>query len=101
MAADHLTTRDVPLDPAARGLELQKIYFRRGDTGRGHGAALVGHVVGIARAAREPCVWLDVLESNAAAARFYARMGFVDAGGFAFATDRGETTMRVMRRALV
>ena len=98
--AKAIHDQPVPLDAAARGLELQKIYFRRGETGRGRGAALLGHVVAIAREAREPRVWLQVLGDNAGAARFYARTGFAHAGTFMFASDRGETPMHVMVRAL-
>lgn len=96
------TIRDqpVPLDPAARGLELQKIYFRRGETGRGRGVALLEHVVALARELREPRVWLQVLGENAAAARFYARNGFVHTGTFLFPGDRGDAPMHVMVRAL-
>ncbi len=91
----------VPLGDGARGFELQKIYFRRTDTGHGLGAQLLAHVIGAARLAGEPCVWLNVLKDNARAGRFYAREGFVVAGEFAYASDRGATTMCVMRRPLV
>lgn len=47
----------------------------------------------------EPRVWLNVLESNAAAWRFYARKGFVRAAGdYAFDTGRGRHAMWLMVR---
>jgi len=81
------------------GLELQKIYFRADAVGCGHGARLLDAVVAAARADGEPLVWLDVLRSNEAAARFYARHGFVRRGQVPFATDLGEIGMWVMSRA--
>lgn len=98
--AKAIFDQPVPLHAGERGMELQKIYFRAGLTGRGWGTALVEHLAGLARKAREPCIWLQVLEANPGAARFYQRLGFACIGRFAFAGDRGPAQMLVMRREL-
>ncbi|HVF34504.1 MAG TPA: GNAT family N-acetyltransferase [Candidatus Saccharimonadia bacterium] len=90
----------VPLRDGERGLELQKIYFRRDATRRGFGAALIEHLLDVAAAAREPAIWLHVLKDNTGASRFYRRLGFADLGERELPVDRGTATMCVMRRAL-
>src|SRR5262249_44515534 len=94
--------RDQPLPVAdrGRGLELEKIYFRAGTVGRGHGAALLEWVVALATALDEPCVWLDVLRSNTGAARFYERHGFARVGELPFASDVADIGLLVMARPL-
>ena len=98
--AKTLRARDVPTRTATRGRELQKIYFRADATGAGPGGVLLEHVVAVARADGEPRVWLQVLEANEGAARFYVRHGFAEIGRFDFAADRGPAGMRVMVREL-
>lgn len=93
--------RAVPDGSGRRGAELQKIYFTAAAVGRGHGTAVVDHVIATAARERAACVWLNVLESNAAAARFYARQGFVRvAGDYAFDTGRERLAMGLMVREL-
>lgn len=72
------------------GAELQKIYFSANATGRRFGTALLDHVVAATTAADEPMLWLNVLRSNEAARRFYARHGFETVGQMPFRTDHGE-----------
>ena len=90
----------VPLQQDRRGLELQKIYFRRAATGHGHGGALLARLVEVARDAGEPCIWLNVLATNPHAARFYERHGYARTGSSAFSSDKGTTDMLVMQRTL-
>ncbi|MBB6095563.1 ribosomal protein S18 acetylase RimI-like enzyme [Povalibacter uvarum] len=81
-----------------RGAELQKIYFRRGITGKGHGARLVNVIIEEAVARGSGLIWLDVLKTNAGAQRLYARLGFRICGEQPFAADTGEIGMFIMRR---
>jgi ribosomal protein S18 acetylase RimI-like enzyme len=92
--------RPLPVGHARTGLELEKIYFRSDAIGRGHGTALLGWVVALATALGEPCVWLDVLKSNTAAARFYERHGFRRLGELPFASDVADVGLLVMARTL-
>jgi ribosomal protein S18 acetylase RimI-like enzyme len=90
--------REVPDGTARVGLELEKIYVLASAVGRGHGAALMRRVVDVATEADARWIWLDVLRSNGAAARFYERSGFVRVAEIAFATDVREIGMFVMCR---
>jgi GNAT superfamily N-acetyltransferase len=48
--AKTIANRAPPVPPHERGMELQKIYFRREATGRGYGAVVLEHVIARARA---------------------------------------------------
>jgi ribosomal protein S18 acetylase RimI-like enzyme len=90
--------RPVPDGSGRRGLELEKIYLLASSVGHGRGAALVEHVAGIAAAAAQEWIWLDVLKSNERGVRFYERAGFACVGEVPFATDAREIGMWVMCR---
>ena len=90
--------RPLPIDPRRSGAELQKIYLLAGQTGRGHGAAMLGAVFDAARQRGNRLIWLDVLQSNAGARAFYERQGFAVVGEIPFATDLREIGMWVMAR---
>ena len=92
--------RPLPAGEGARGLELQKIYFTKAAAGRGHGGALLAYVIALAEQLRAPLLWLDVLQSNQRAVRFYEHHGFVRHGEVSFSTDTQVMGMWVMRRAL-
>lgn len=94
--------RDSPMPVAdhARGLELCKIYFRKGSVGGGRGSALIERVLATGRELAQPLVWLDVLKRNEAGVRFYQRHGFVIRGEKIFETDVAPVEQWVMSRAL-
>lgn len=81
-----------------RGAELQKVYFRRGITGKGYGAEMVKIVIEESAARGSGLIWLDVLKTNVGAQRLYARLGFHICGEQPFAADTGEIGMFIMRR---
>jgi ribosomal protein S18 acetylase RimI-like enzyme len=82
------------------GAHLQKIYFRPDQTGHGFGTTLLAHVLAAARARGEPWIWLQVLDINARAQRFYLRHGFVALGSAPFAADTGTIAMHTLGREL-
>jgi ribosomal protein S18 acetylase RimI-like enzyme len=84
-----------------RGALLDKVYLDSSTTGRGIGAQLIAEAERLARERGDRLLWLDVLRSNDAAARLYARLGFVEVGQLPFATDLGEIGFRVMHKALL
>ena len=92
--------RQLPVSPARSGTELQKIYLLAGQTGQGHGRALLDAAVDHARQRGDRLLWLDVLKSNAGARAFYERHGFKGVGEIPFATDLREIGMSVMVRRL-
>jgi GNAT superfamily N-acetyltransferase len=92
--------RSPPVAPTQSGTELQKIYLRADQTGKGQGRALLEAAIERARRRGSRLLWLDVLKSNAAARAFYERHGFSALGAIPFATDLREIGMWVMARDL-
>jgi ribosomal protein S18 acetylase RimI-like enzyme len=82
------------------GAHLQKLYFRAGRTGHGLGASLLDHVLASACAHDESWAWLQVLDSNEGAHRFYLRHGFLPLGSTPFAADTGTIAMHTLGRDL-
>lgn len=79
------------------GAELQKIYFLKRATGKGYGLQAMQVVFDHARQRGETSIWLDVLNSNTGASRFYLRLGFKALGEVPFKTDISDVGMTVMR----
>lgn len=48
--------------------------------GQGHGRRLLAHLLGLARQAQVPTLWLEVRESNHRARRLYESQGYVTVG---------------------
>ena len=92
--------RELPIEPARSGTELQKIYLLAEQTGQGHGGAMLEGIVDRAKRRGDRLLWLDVLKSNAGARAFYVRHGFHEVGEIPFATDLEEIGMWVMARDL-
>jgi len=79
------------------GAELQKIYLLRQACGQGFGQMIMDGVQ--ARAARRTeWIWLDVVEQNFGARRFYQRNGFRLIGRMPMQTDMREVRLLVMGR---
>lgn len=92
--------RPLPTAPDRLGTELQKIYLRAEQTGKGWGGALLQAVIERAQRRGDRLIWLDVLKSNSGARAFYTRHGFDVVGEIPFATDLQEIGMTVMARAI-
>ncbi len=67
------------LSVAAQEAHLLNVCVRREDQGRGHGRALVCHMLDRARSGAD-MVFLEVRPSNTAALRLYASLGFNEIG---------------------
>jgi len=92
--------RAAPGGVGVTGTEVEKIYFLRRATGRGHGETLMRHVLAHAQASGVRVAWLDVLKTNDAGQRFYERLGFERRGEIPFRTDLFEIGMWIMTRSL-
>jgi GNAT superfamily N-acetyltransferase len=81
-----------------RGLELQKLYLRRGETGRGTGSRVLAAI--LRRAQREGArrVWLGALDSNPRARALYERHGFRQVGSLPVDTGRRRQSIHLMER---
>jgi ribosomal protein S18 acetylase RimI-like enzyme len=85
--AGYMKVNDAPAqtdlnDPDS--LELERIYVRRADKGKGLGKALMEHAIRLARERKRASVWLGVWEKNVEAIGFYERMGFRKTGRHTF-----------------
>ena len=70
--------------PFARPLEVARFYVDRTQHGSGAAQALMAAVLAHAAEAAHDGVWLQVWEQNPRAIRFYAKVGFTDAGDATF-----------------
>lgn len=82
---------------AARHWRAIDIWIGEADAlGQGHGTAMMQAALARAFAdARVDGVLLDPLQSNAGARRFYARLGFIEAGPWRFGDDDCMVLMRM------
>jgi len=77
--------------------QLQKIYVLREFLGQRIGCDLMREVMRAA-AERAPLLWLDVLQENTRAARFYERFGFAAAGADTYAIGAQRFSFISMQR---
>jgi ribosomal protein S18 acetylase RimI-like enzyme len=88
--------KPLSIAPTQLGVELQKLYLRKHAVGQGIGAKLLEECVRQMGELGLELIWLNVLERNAGAARFYARHGFETVATEQFTTDRGSEPMLLM-----
>lgn len=60
----------------SHSLEIQRIYLRKNFQGKGLGKFLLNKVLEIAKIRNKTSIWLEVLEKNKEAIKFYEKMGF-------------------------
>jgi ribosomal protein S18 acetylase RimI-like enzyme len=84
---------------AAKPAQLQKIYLLREFLGQSLGDGLLEAVVQSAMA-RSDLIWLDVLQDNLRATRFYERHGFRIIGRDTYAIGAQSFLFHVMARGL-
>lgn len=82
------------------GLEIERIYLRRGFQGRGLGRVLLEEALEMAGQKGKRYAWLGVWEKNTAAIGFYEKMGFVKSGTHDFFMARERQTDWIMKRVL-
>ncbi|EMP2575008.1 GNAT family N-acetyltransferase [Serratia marcescens] len=80
-----------------RGAELQKIYFLPGN---GYGQRLYEQVQQRAIERRQKTLWLEVLQRNTRAQRFYQRQGLSICGETCYTSAQGSIGIWYMSKAL-
>lgn len=83
-----------------RGAELQKIYFLPGHAGNGYGQCLFEQVQQRAIERRQKTLWLEVLQRNTGAQRFYQRQGLSICGETCYTSAQGSIGIWYMNKAL-
>ncbi|AHY06391.1 GNAT family N-acetyltransferase [Serratia plymuthica] len=82
------------------GAELQKIYFLPEYAGRGYGQLFFEQVQQRAVERQQPMLWLEVLQRNTSAQRFYQRQGLSLCGETCYTSAQGSIGIWYMNKAL-
>lgn len=71
-------TRDAMLpETDKRGVLLNKLYLDPAETGKHYGQDMFNKIIDMARSRGKDSLWLEVLEQNAGAYRFYQKQGML------------------------
>ncbi|MFZ4831979.1 GNAT family N-acetyltransferase [Rouxiella sp. Mn2063] len=83
---------------AAVGAKLSKLYLVAAGGSRGWGQRMMTRIVAEATAQKQPFVWLEVLEENERAIKFYQRNGFQVVEKTFYRSASQTTALFIMRR---
>lgn len=82
------------------GTLLHKLYFLPGKTGCGYGETLLTEIARMAKSRGETALWLEVLDANSNAQRFYLRQGFTHLKETLFSTPSQQSTLHILCKPL-
>lgn len=85
---------------AQTGAQLQKIYLLPGKTGQGYGEQFFADLVQRAKDRGETFLWVEVLELNSQAYRFYLRQGFTPVKDAEFCLPGQKSTSHILGKAI-
>jgi ribosomal protein S18 acetylase RimI-like enzyme len=81
-------------------LEVERIYVRDQQQGKGYGRQMLEHAVSVAQSLKKSFVWLGVWEKNPRAVQFYKHLGFAVMGTHTFTVGNDPQTDFVMKLRL-
>ncbi|MBC8953299.1 GNAT family N-acetyltransferase [Xenorhabdus sp. PB62.4] len=87
-------------DTNLSGVYLHKLYLMPHLTGQKYGDQLFDHVVKIAQEQRQKWLWLEVLEQNESAIKFYVRKGMKWHKNIIFTSPKQQSAMYIMTKKL-
>ena len=79
---------------------LHKLYFLPQATGKGYGEGVIQEVTRRARKHGERFLWLEVLDANPQARRFYERQGFEHVRDTVFSTASQQSTLHILGKVI-
>jgi len=82
------------------GTLLHKLYLLPGETGKGYGARMLADIERRAHQRGERYLWLEVLDANPNARRFYLRLGFTPLQQRLFCTASQQSTLHILGKPL-
>ncbi|MET3704403.1 Acetyltransferase (GNAT) family protein [Enterobacter sp. NFR05] len=82
------------------GTLLHKLYFLPQATGKGYGEGVIQEVTRRAREHGERFLWLEVLDANPQARRFYERQGFEHVRDTVFSTASQQSTLHILGKVI-
>ncbi|WP_237385763.1 GNAT family N-acetyltransferase [Xenorhabdus sp. Sc-CR9] len=94
-----ILNQQVP-DKNSTGIYLHKLHLMPNQTGKKYGDQLFEHIVKLGQEKKQKWLWLDVLEQNTSAIKFYARKGMKFQSSTLFTTPKQQSTMYLMARHL-
>lgn len=82
------------------GTLLHKLYLLPGETGKSYGARMLAEIERLAQQRGERFIWLEVLDANPNAYRFYLRQGFMPIKQTLFCTASQKSTLNILGKPL-
>lgn len=82
------------------GTLLHKLYLLPGETRKGYGERLLAEIERLAQQRGETFIWLEVLDANPNAQRFYLRQGFTHLKDTTFRTASQQSTLHILGKSL-
>ncbi|NDO80030.1 N-acetyltransferase [Citrobacter sp. NCU1] len=82
------------------GTLLHKLYLLPGETGKGYGELLFAEIVRMAQCRGETFFWLEVLDANPQAYRFYTRQGLTLIKDTIFSTPTQQSTLHILGKRI-
>ncbi|MEH3407519.1 GNAT family N-acetyltransferase [Enterobacter quasiroggenkampii] len=83
-----------------RGVLLNKLYLDPAETGKNYGQDMFNKIIDMARSRGKDYLWLEVLEQNAGAHRFYHKQGLLCIKNVLFETASQQSILRIMGMSL-
>lgn len=83
-----------------RGVLLNKLYLDPAETGKNYGQDMFNKIIDMARSRGKDYLWLEVLEQNAGAYRFYQKQGMLCIKNVLFETASQQSILRIMGMSL-
>ncbi|CAM3743220.1 GNAT family N-acetyltransferase [Xenorhabdus thuongxuanensis] len=87
-------------DKNLTGIYLHKLYLMPKLTGQKYGDQLFDHVVKFGHEQGEKWLWLEALEQNTSAIKFYVRKGMKRQKDIIFSSPKQQSTMHIMAKKL-
>ncbi|MCG5128177.1 GNAT family N-acetyltransferase [Enterobacter mori] len=79
-----------------KGVLLNKLYLDPAETGKNFGQVMFNNITDMARSRGKDYLWLEVLEQNAGAHRFYQKQGMICVKNVLFETVSQQSILRIM-----
>ncbi|KJN32752.1 GNAT family N-acetyltransferase [Enterobacter sichuanensis] len=83
-----------------QGVLLNKLYLDAAETGKNYGQVMFNNITDMARSRGKDYLWLEVLEQNAGAYRFYQKQGMLCLKNVLFETASQQSILRIMGMSL-
>ncbi|HHU0625556.1 TPA: N-acetyltransferase family protein [Enterobacter bugandensis] len=91
-----VTWESIIPDTSISGVLLNKLYLKPTETGKNYGKVMFEKIVELAQNRGAKYLWLEVLEKNDRACRFYEKQGMQHIKDTVLKTNSQESTLKIM-----